>query len=126
MTKKQLFNFFQKKISTTAIIKRGGENIIIGKFCIISVEDNGLIDIWICNPIEISSGLSQRLTRNKLSEIKHRGMIAFEVLTGEGYVRTFNKEAVTKNLKLLGIRKKAEYTPEQVEQMAATLMRNTR
>ncbi len=104
MNKSELYSFFDGQISRSAIRQRYDEWVIQGKYCIIAVEDN-LIDIWLCNPQNISQGLGTRSIKNRLDALKSPSTTLVRELTGEGIVRTRCKQDVLTNLKLLGIRK---------------------
>ena len=104
MNKSQLHIFFDMQISLSAIHKRYGEWVIVGKFCIIAVEDS-LIEIWLCNTKDIAEGLGTRSIKNRLDALKSPSTTLVRELTGEGLVRTRCKQDVLTNLKLLGIRK---------------------
>jgi hypothetical protein len=48
---------FGKNVSSSAFKLIDGELNIIGKWCRITLEDNGVFDVWICNTKDISAGL---------------------------------------------------------------------
>ena len=122
-SKTAVHNFFNKKISKTAIKDwdDNGEYCVVGKYCIVSLEFNGVIDVWLCNPADLNSGLGQKAVRNRLSAFKSYVTSTVSELTGEGWVKTKDKNLVLDNLSLLGIRKQRQYSPETRKAMAERL-----
>lgn len=110
MNKSGLYSFFDGQISRSAIQHRYDEWVVIGKFCVITVEDN-LIDIWLCHPKDSPKALGARTIKNRLDALKSPSTMLVRELTGEGIVRTSCKQDVLSNLNLLGIRK-ARYVSE--------------
>ena len=110
MNKGNLYQFFEEKISKSAIQKRDDEWVIVGKWSIVSVWDDGLIDIWLCDVKNFSLGmLGERKLTNIVTGLgKISVKLAFHRLTGEAYTQTMDKELVLLNLNLLGIRKKKQ------------------
>ncbi len=118
MTKNELFDAFDQKISKKAIVSRGGEFVIQGRFCVIAFEEPDLWDIWVCNPDDLSSGLTQRKVSGIIATLqKSEGWGVFRELTGEADVRVRDKQLILNNLSVLGIKKKQEYSPETLEKM---------
>lgn len=120
MTRTELFEFFDRKISKLAIHDPDDfldEVTIVGKTCRITVDETGEIDIFVCNPTEMPAGLGTRALRTRMEALKSpRNRLAVE-LNGEGYIKTRDKELVYRNMRLLGVRKKAEFSPERLEQL---------
>lgn len=123
MTKSSLMKFFDNKIAKSAFIKREGEWVVIGKYCIICLMDNDLIDIWLCSHDEIRNGLGQRLVRNRLKALKSPSTKLARELTGEAIVRTISKQDVLRNLRLLGIRKAREIPEEDIDAFKKRMLR---
>ena len=122
-TKVMVYEFFEAKISKSAIRywDDNGEFCVIGKFCVVSLEPNGVIDVWICDPAYPNAGLGQKAVKNRLRAFERYDTIAVSELTGEGWVKTKDKDLVLRNLKLLGIRKRAKRSPENLKAMVARL-----
>ena len=118
MTKQELYEFFDRRISKTAIIKRDDEWIVKGKHCTLSLEDNYTIDVWICHPADLYSGLGQRKVRNILRILEKSPVgVQFIELTGEAHAKVQGTELILQNLKLLGIRKKREISQQTAQQL---------
>ncbi len=118
MTKQELFDAFDQKISKKAIVSRGDEYVIQGRFCVIAFEEPDLWDIWVCNPDDLYSGLGAKKVRNICAElIKSAVNLPVRELTGETDTRTRDKGVILNNLSVLGIRKKRQVSPKQLEKM---------
>jgi len=115
MNKADIYKAFESKISKTAIQHRYNEWVIKGKYCIIAPDDNNgdIWDIWICNPGDITAGLSQRKVKSMVCTLESTGKMEFNELTGEAWDKARDKEIIFGNLKLLGIRKKRKVTSAQ-------------
>ena len=122
MTKEEIYNAFNGKISRTAIIDRGGEYVVQGKYCIAAPEEDSIWDVWVCNPKNISAGLSQKRVNSTLSALQGCDKRPIRVLTGEGWVKVAGTEKIIANLAPLGIPRKRKISPEQPE---AITRRNT-
>jgi len=116
-TKAAIYDFFDKKISKTAIREWDDQYCVIGKTCIINLEPNGIIDVWICNPKNMYAGLGQKAVRNRLQAFAGYTTSAVSELDGEAWIKTGDKQLILRNLKLLGIRKQAEYSPIALDAM---------
>ena len=114
MNKEKLYQFFEEKISKSAIQKRDDEWVIVGKWSIVSVWDDGLIDIWLCDAPNLPRGmLGERKLTNIITGLEKTSVkLVFHRLTGEAYTQTMDKELVLLNLNLLGIRKKKQLPPD--------------
>lgn len=108
MTKKQLFNYFNGQISMKAICKIDGEWQIIGKWCRVSIDDDGLIDLFICNSADMYAGLGARKLKNIVSSLKSRVGTTFTEGNGEAWGKVRDKEVILQNITLLGIRRKRQ------------------
>ncbi len=106
MNKQQLFDYFDQKISKTAINNIDGDWLVTGKFCRIGIDEDGQVDLWICNHRDITKGLGTRKLRNILSTIKSLTTAKIHELNGEAWVKLSDKSVVLLSLPLLGIRKK--------------------
>ncbi len=115
MRKSKIFQAFDGKTSMTAIQFRYDEWVIKGKFCIVAPDDEigNVWDIWICNPGDIKAGLSQRKVKSMVRTLESTGKMEFNELTGEAWGKPRDQEIILGNLKLLGIRKKRQVSPEQ-------------
>ena len=100
MNKEKLYQLFEEKISKSSIQKRDDEWIIIGKWSIVSVWDDGLIDIWLCDAPNLPRGmLGERKLSNIITGLEKTSVkLVFHRLTGEAYTQTMDKELVLLNL----------------------------
>ena len=111
MTKSEIYEAFDQKISKIAIVERDGNYVIQGKWSI--VEPIGrAFDVWICNPTDMTKGLGTRKVNNMLEAFQSHTRTPFHRLNGEAYTRVAGKEIILQNLDLLGIRKKRQYSDE--------------
>ena len=69
MTKIDLIKTFPT-VSPSAIKKIDDEYEIVGKFCRIIMFDDWQIDLWLCNPANMSKGLSKRKLNNLVSALE--------------------------------------------------------
>ena len=120
MTKFELVQIFPK-ISPTAIKERDGEIVIIGKFCIVASLGGNQWDLWICNPKDITKGLTTRKIRILLRNLAQEA--SFTELTGETYTNLQGADLISNNLDLLGIRKKRQLSEDQLQKMTDRLER---
>ncbi|MGB1187604.1 MAG: hypothetical protein ACPHPA_04255 [Cycloclasticus pugetii] len=127
MTKSELYNFFNQKISKTAIVNEGDEFQLIGKFCKVSV-DEGVIDLWLCNPRDLAKGLGARRLNSIVAGIKGTVERPFTVLNGEAYTKTRDKDLILTNGRLLGLRLKRQLSAEALvvakERLSRARMQN--
>ena len=80
------------------------------------------MDVFICDAENrYGGGLSQRVVKSRLRALKSPGTSEFHELDGEGWVKTTDKDLVLRNLKLLGIRKRAQRSPESKRKMLENL-----
>ena len=124
MNKTDIYNAFDGKISNTAIQRFDDEWRIVGKWCYVATDDEigDVWDIWICNPNDIAKGLSQRRVRSIILALESTGKMKFNELTGEAWGKVRDKDVILENLKLLGIRKKREVSPEQARKYTEVLI----
>jgi len=126
--KTDLFNFFDQQISMKAIQKIDDEWQVVGKWCRLAIEENGIIDLWICNPSDMIQGLGTGKVNNMVEALKVLVKTPFTVLNGEAWVKLRNKGVILDSLPLLGIRKKRSMSDEQRNMMAERMfeVRNKR
>ena len=132
MTKNDLLEIFPT-VSPSVIKKIDDEYEIVGKFCRIIMFDDWQIDLWLCNPANMSKGLSKRKLNNLVSALevpvestfndKVIKPIPFNVLEGEAWINLDLPYLILNNLKLLGIRKKRELTAIQKRSLVERLQR---
>ena len=130
MTKIDLLETFPT-VSPSVIKKIDDEYEIVGKFCRIIMFDDWQIDLWLCNPANMSKGLSKRKLNNLVSALevpvestfndKVIKPISFSVLEGEAWINLDLPDLILNNLKLLGIRKKRELTAIQKQSLVERL-----
>ena len=130
MTKNDLLKTFPT-VSPSVIKKIDDEYEIVGKFCRIIMFDDWQIDLWLCNPANMSKGLSKRKLNNLVSALevpvestfrdKVTKSISFSVLEGEAWINLDLPDLILNNLKLLGIRKKRELTATQKQALVERL-----
>ncbi len=111
MTKSELYNFFNQKISKTAIVNECDEFQLIGKFCKVSVDD-GVIDLWLCNPRDLAKGLGSRRLNSIVAALNSTVERPFTILNGEAYTKTRDKDLILKNARLLGLRLKRQLSAD--------------
>ena len=117
MNKKQLFDYFDQKISMTAIQDVHGDWLVTGKFCRVGIDEDGLIDLWICNHKDITKGLGTKKLRNMLSTIKSLTTATIHEITGEAWMKLSDKSVILSSLPLLGIRKKKVISQEHLNRL---------
>ena len=117
MNKQQLFDYFDHKISMTAINSIDGDWLVTGKFCRIGIDEDGQIDLWICNHKDIAKGLGTKKLRNILSTLKSLTTAVVHELTGEAWVKLSNKSVILTSLPLLGVRKKKVISQEHLNKL---------
>ena len=135
MTKIDLIKTFPT-VSPSAIKKIDDEYEIVGKFCRIIMFDDWQIDLWLCNPANMSKGLSKRKLNSLVSALevpvestfrdKVTKSISFSVLEGEAWVNLDLPDLILNNLKLLGIRKKRELNSIQKQSLVERLQGSSR
>jgi hypothetical protein len=118
LTKQQLYDDFDGKISKTCLVPDQGEPLgymIQGKYCWIQYGGDGWWNVFICNSTNLAAGLGQRRV-NRIARILSESptTIAVRMLNGECDVWVQGTDLILQNLKLLGIRKKRKYSQEQI------------
>ena len=116
ITKRELRELTNHKISDLAIRCVDDEWQIVGKFCRCSYLGNNTWDVWICNPDNLTAGLSQRKVRSIARNLRLNA--PFRELTGEGVCDSVTTEALLLNRAVLGIRKRRMTSPAQLENLA--------
>ena len=105
MNKQELYDYFDGQISKTCIhIADDGEAVVRGKYATIAVEEDGNIDVWICNNKDLPKGLGQKAVNNRVQAIPE--CRKWRILDVEAWGKVTDKGVIQRNLKLLGIRKK--------------------
>ena len=106
MTKQELFDYFEGKISKTAIYPDNGPHYQVrGKYCVLYPYDN-VIDVWIVNTKDMRSGLGTRKVKNIISAVQDRAGTPFRELNGEAFGKIGDKSVILDLLRVLGIRRK--------------------
>jgi hypothetical protein len=80
-----------------------------------------MIDVWLCNPADMYAGLGQKAVNNRLKVFERYDTDVMVPLDGEAWVKTRDKRLVLDNLKLLGIRKRAERSAKTRQAMMENL-----
>ena len=117
MNKTELYDFFDQRISQSAIQFIDYEYMVVGKTCRNSVDDDGQIDIFICNHDNLYEGLGTRALRTRLDAVKTPAARLVVELNGEGYIKTRDKDSVFRAMRLLGIRKKKQVSQEVLDRL---------
>jgi len=113
LTKKQLFESFDGKISKSVIQNIDGDWQIVGKYCCISWLGKSW-DVFLCNSACFLAGLDQRKVKNIIRNLESSNINRdFTVLDGEAFSQDVQKEVILKYLSLLGIRRARTLTPKQ-------------
>ena len=115
MNKSALYEYFNQKIAKSAIQNIDDDWLVVGKYCRVGLDEDGQIDVWICNHKDIPAGLGTRKVKNILSSLNLTVKTPFMELNGEAWMKTRNKDLILRNLKLLGIRAKRQLSPEALE-----------
>jgi hypothetical protein len=116
-----LREIFGKDVSSSAFKLIDGELTIVGKWCRIALDDDGEIDLWICNTADMLAGLGTLKLRNVISRINYRVGSTLRELNGEAWGKVRGKEIILENLPVLGIKKKRRVSDEQRKQMTEQL-----
>ena len=116
-----LREIFARDVSSVAFKLIDGELNIIGKWCRITLEDNGVFDVWICNTADIQKGLGVRKVRNIVLSLNSTAGSPFHELNGEAWGKVRGKEIILENLPVLGIKKKRRISDEQRKRIAEQL-----
>ena len=82
-----IYQFFDTRISKSAIKEWDDQNCVIGKYCIVNLEPDDIIDVWLCNPKDMYAGLGQRAVRNRLQAFSGYSTSAVSELDGEAWVQ---------------------------------------
>jgi hypothetical protein len=90
-----------------------GEVEVRGKSATVSLDDDGLIDLWICNNKNLTKGLGQKAVNNRVQAIPECSK--WHILDGEAWGKLHDKGGIQRNLVLLGIRRKREVSAEQAK-----------
>lgn len=107
---------FNNKLANSAVVCVNEENIVVGRYCQVTIGEDGEFDIWICNPKDIAKGVSQRKVNSMVEVLsKHPGVGKITTLSGEAYFNTKDVNVVLDNLKLLGISKRRSVSKENKE-----------
>lgn len=122
MNKKQIHEATGNTIARTAVNKNlAGAYSIVGKWCYIA-PDGDEWDVWLCNPIDMENGLSER----KLNAMLDRPEICRDArvdrmhrLKGEAHFRINDPMWIVENLAWLGIRKRRKADPAAADRMRA-------
>jgi hypothetical protein len=116
-----LREIFGNNVSSSAFKLIDGELTLIGKWCRIALDDDGKIDLWICNTADMLAGLGVRKVGNIVSRINYRVGSPLRELNGEAWGKVRDKEIILQNLPLLGIKKKRRVSELQRVSLVARL-----
>lgn len=97
-TRAELEAITQKAYSSTAYRLVDDEYIIVGKHCRCAYLGNDQWDVWICNPADLVSGLSQRKVRSIAARIAD--LLRSATLLGIKKRRAANPEATRRLMEL--------------------------
>jgi hypothetical protein len=89
------------------------EPIVVGTWCRCAYIGNDLWDVWLCNPLDLRSGLSQRRInsiRSRIAEISRRPG-PYRELTGEGIYLAMPTDIFLRSRLALGIPKRRAVSP---------------
>ena len=116
-TKQAIFDACDGQVSKTCIVRRDGEWVVKGKFCILAPLDDGTWDLWICNPGDLRIGLHQRRVNDRVRKLKIIPQNRpFTILKGEAHATLPGLDDLVSNpdlLRLLGIRRRKRLTEAQ-------------
>ena len=105
---------FKQDFSSSAFKTIDRERRIVGKFCEVTILDDGTFDVWIVRPDR------EPISKRKLKCII-KGIVSLpscspeesgtiQALDGEGYIQTSNQALVREIAFLCGVRKRMRYS----------------
>ena len=133
MNKQQIYDAFDGEVSKTAIRKVGDEWMLVGRYGFVAPVDD-VWDVFVCNPADMTKGLSQRKVGailvgiynrvfdnvadvSSVSEIYGESW-GLRILDGEAYMQALSVEQIKKVLDLLGIRRSMNLSEDARAKMA--------
>ena len=110
----------QRAFSASAYRSIDDEWQVVGKYCRCTYLGNDHWDVWLCNPKDMVSGLSQRKVRAisariAATELRNGG---FRELTGEGVYDAMPTATLLKSARYLGIKGRRAPSPAQLEALS--------
>lgn len=120
MTKTEMFNALGGLVSKTAIRLVDEEWRVVGKFCYISPTVGGW-DVWICNPRNLTAGLTNKKVSYMLKNLRENGKI--RELDGEALGVVQGGWLDASNLRVLGVRLKRQVSDENREKARQRFLR---
>jgi hypothetical protein len=123
VNRQQLFEYFDSIISLASIKNIDDEATVVGKWSRVVVEEDGLIDLWICNPKNLTAGLGERKVTNMITSMKISNNSTLHRLDGEAWVKLSDKKVILTGLKLLGIRAKKKMTRKMLNSLKQQLLK---
>ena len=125
MTRQDVFDYFDQQIAQRCITHDGYEWGVTGKYCRVTILDDGNLDLWLCNPQNIAKGLGTRRMNRILSILSEKMPPGTTVgkLDGEAYTQGPLKDVVLGNLSLLGVFRKRTYSASHLQKMQEQLGR---
>ena len=118
-TRAELEQVTQKAFSSTAYRSVDDEWIVVGRYCRCAYLGSDQWNVWICNPADLVSGLSQRKVRAIAARIADLLPLkgGFKELTGEGAYPSMSTADLLRSAPLLGIKKRRTANPEAVRRI---------
>ena len=117
MTRAELEQVTSKAFSSSAYRVIDDERQVVGKHCRCAYLGNDLWDVWLCNPADLVSGLSQRKVRAISARIAEIAPLQtrFRELTGEGVYDAMPTALLLKSARYLGIKGRRAPSAAQLE-----------
>ena len=112
MTKQEIYNSLQGRLSITSIKEYSDEYVIFGKFGMVAPFDDGW-DVWITG-IHQGKELTQRKVNNLVSAISSKVGINLQNVNGESWGYVKDSEGAFLSAVLLGARRKRKVSPSSL------------
>ena len=112
--KHELLTMLRDEFPKRAVQNVDGEWLVVGKFCQVAPLADGQWDVWLCNPKNLTKGLSTQRINKIIFEL---GLDASFVtrLDREAIIRPVSTDLLLTSRVLLGIAKKRQLTEEQMQ-----------
>ena len=115
--RREIIEALNGRISPVCVVRRDGEWVVQGKFCIISRCEDGNWDIWVCDPKNLYGRLHPRSVTNRVNKLKnHAEKGSLIELGGEAWMAVSSIDFIIQDptlCRLLGIRRKKQLSAAQ-------------
>ncbi len=118
-----LNDIFGDDFAKGAFLVTDSEPRIVGKFCEVTLNNDGSFDLWIVKPDRAPIGTCK--LKNLFMAIRNTGWNGnIHVLTGEAWLTTNEPCLVRGMASLLGIPRRRRYSPTTLERLRGQARRN--